>query len=78
MKLTLESTSKIVQVEGPDGGLVPARLWEGTTADGIPVIALVTRVAVKLEHDLEAFHRDLVEQRPPSAEARAWPNRLVL
>jgi hypothetical protein len=74
MKVTLESTTKIVEVNG-----VPARCWEGKTDSGIPVIALITRIAVPNGHPTEQFERELLEQRPPTAElSRAFDARLVI
>lgn len=73
MKIALESTTRIVQLNG-----VPARIWEGTTESGVHVIAFVTRVAVRDDQDTSQFERELQECRPPSADARAFPTRLVL
>jgi hypothetical protein len=41
LKLILENTSKIVELNG-----VPARVWEGKTESGIACHAFITRVAV--------------------------------
>ena len=76
MRMTLENTSKIVELNG-----VPARIWEGCTESGIPVVAFVTRVAVAEGQAAEAyaeFERELRATRPPSAEAAAIPARLIL
>jgi hypothetical protein len=73
MKATLESTSKIVQLNG-----VPARIWEGTTQRGIRFHAYVTRVAVHETLDVSEFEAELREERKPSAEVEAIPLRMVL
>lgn len=75
MKLTIESTSKLVTLDG-----VPARIWEGTTEGGIPVFCYVTRVAVHRGEDQAQFVAELgSEHRPPrNADIDAIPNRLVL
>lgn len=73
MKITIESTTKIVELDG-----VPARVWEGRTESGIAVICYVTRVQVDKSADCSQFERELQEQRAPSPEARAIPTRLVL
>ena len=76
MKITLESTTKIVELNG-----VPARIWEGKTATGTPVICLVTRVAVAADLPQEVhdqFTDELQECVPPSAEPAAWPARMAL
>ncbi len=76
MKLTIESTSKIVALNG-----VPARMWEGQTETGIPVHAYVTRIAVKEGRpgsDYVQFETELQEQRKPSADIEAIPLRMIL
>lgn len=76
MKVTLEPTTKIVDVNG-----VPARIWEGTTQSGIRVHAYVTRIAVPTDapaHVLAQFEGELQETRAPSADVAAIPARLVL
>jgi hypothetical protein len=61
MKVTLESTDKIVHLKTPSG-LVPARIWEGTTESGIAVHAFITRVAVHKDLDQTQFERELLEK----------------
>ncbi len=73
MKVTLESTTKLVNVNG-----VPARVWEGTTESGIPIHAYITRVAVGIDDDQAQFERELQECRAPSAAVAAIPTFLVL
>ncbi len=76
MKMTLENTSKIVELNG-----VPARIWEGRTESGITVVAFVTRVATgegQPPHIYAEFERELQATRPPSAEVAAIPARLIL
>lgn len=75
MKVTLESTTKIVELNG-----VPARLWEGKTDTGIAVHAFITRIAVdKDEPDTQQFETELRECIPPSANvARSYPTSLIL
>ena len=66
MKLELESTDRIVEVNG-----VPARLWEGRTASGIPVTALIVQLAVHQDQDQSQFQAELLETKPPSPMAEA-------
>jgi hypothetical protein len=78
MKVTLESTSKVVELNG-----TPARIWEGTTERGVPVFAFITRIAPAIENpppDVCAeFEADLMATRAPSAAiSAAIPSRLVL
>lgn len=75
MKITIESTTKLVTVNG-----VPARIWEGHTESGIPAHCYVTRIAAPNTPglDLAEFERDLQEHRAPSAEVAAIPLRFIL
>jgi hypothetical protein len=73
MKLHIESTTKIVTLDG-----VPARIWEGTTEAGIAVHCYVTRIAVRQEDDAADFERELAEHRAPTADVVAIPLRLLL
>lgn len=73
MQVQLESTEKIVQLNG-----VPARIWEGHTAAGVPCHAYVTRIAVSESVDSSEFERELQQHAPPSAEIQAIPLRLVI
>lgn len=73
MKITIESTSKIVQLNN-----VPARIWEGKTESGIPVHCYVTRIAVDGDQDCAQFQEELQEHKPPSAEIEAIPLRMIL
>lgn len=81
MKITIESTSKVVHIQSSSGDSVPARIWEGTTERGTPVHCYVTRIAVDKEASAEAlndFERDLKETRAPSAAVQAIPLRLII
>ena len=73
MRITIESTTKVVTLNG-----VPARIWEGRTESGVPVHAYVTRIAVERTEDTAEFERDLQEHRAPSPEVEAIPLRLLL
>lgn len=78
MKLTIESTTKVVEFD-LNGAKVPARIWEGQTDTGIPVHCFVTRVAVQKDLDCTQFEKELQEHRPPSAEIdRVYPLRMIL
>ncbi len=76
MKLILEPTSKVVEING-----VPTRIWEGNTEGGVPVEAFITRVAVPTnqpEAVREQFRQALTQVRPPSAATEAYPLRMTL
>lgn len=79
MKITIESTDKIVEFE-IDGARVPARAWEGKTEAGVPVLAFITRISPQT-HDREAndaFARELTETRKPTMVPTAINMRLIL
>ena len=74
MKITIHSTSKIIQFNG-----LPARIWEGETESGIKIHCYITRVAIdKTELRTEEFERELQEQKPPSVEVQSIPLRLII
>lgn len=73
MKITIESTTKIVKLNGVD-----ARVWEGSTESGIPVHCYIVRVAVDKEFDTTQFERELQEHAAPSPAIQAIPLRMVL
>jgi hypothetical protein len=58
---------------------MPARLWEGETANGIACHAFITRIAVAKDADATEFERELQEHRPPSPQLQTvYDARLVL
>ena len=63
MKIAIESTTKVVEVNG-----VPRRIWEGHTESGIALHCFITGLAVENALDLSEFERELEEQSPPSIE----------
>ncbi len=73
MKLTIESTTQTVFVNGAE-----CRVWEGVSENGTPVQCLVVRIAADKGADLAQFERELQEQRPPRTEQMAFPLRMVL
>ena len=73
MKITIENSTKIVELDG-----VPARIWEGATESGIKVHCFVTRI-VPLQHERYwEFEKELSEMRRPSVLAQAIPLKMVL
>lgn len=77
MELQLHSTTKIVTLV-IDGKSVPARVWQGHTASGIPVHAFITRVAVHESLDQREFERELEAHAAPTPEIAAIPLRMIL
>lgn len=73
MKITIESTTKIVNANGID-----CRVWEGDTESGIKVECLIPRIAARASQDLSQFEAELKECRQPSADAQAFPARMIL
>lgn len=72
MKITIESTSKIVHVGG-----VTARVWQGQTEAGVAVTCLIHRIAVDRKENCEQFERELQETVAPNGEV-LWPLRMFL
>lgn len=82
MKITIETTSKIVQLKTADG-TVPARIWEGKTERGTPVHCFVTRICPSIpepvpEEIVSEFAKDLAEQAAPSAAVQGIPFRFFI
>lgn len=76
MRVSIESTSKVVEVNG-----VPARIWEGKTESGIPVMCCIALISPLIDRDSPSqaeFQRKLKETRAPSAEVEAIPLRMIL
>lgn len=74
MRVTLHSTTRIVEVNG-----VPGRVWEGTTDKGVTVYAVITRIAAASSANLSDFERELQECAPPTGPSMTvFPTRMVL
>jgi hypothetical protein len=74
MKITIESTTMIVEANG-----VQCRVWEGETEHGVKIQCLIPRIAAKKGQDLTQFEAELKEQAPPSADAiQVFPLRMIL
>lgn len=80
MKITLESTTKIVNVTLAAAPLhsIACRVWEGQTESGIKVSALIPRIAALATDDLSQFEAELEEQAQPTEASRAFPLRMVI
>lgn len=78
MRVTLEPTDRIVDVETDRGGVVRGRVWQGTTDTGHDVAFVVVRVATPAGGDLTEFEQSLVPVTPGRTAREAFPNRLVL
>jgi hypothetical protein len=83
MRIALTSTTKMVELETPDGGHVQARLWEGTTDSGIPVHAFITRIAPSIESPsldvTKQFDDELTSCAPVSRRLdRSYDARMLL
>jgi hypothetical protein len=73
MKVTIESTTKIVSLNG-----IPARIWKGKTEEGQKVHCFITRIATPLDSDQDEFMKELTRTSVPSAELEAYPIRLLI
>lgn len=80
MIVHLTSTSRVIEVVDERGD-VEGRVWEGTTESGIPIFAVVTRIAVREDHDLSRFEAELerkADHHPSPESFEAIPSRLIL
>ena len=74
MKIIIESTTKIVDLNG-----VPARIWEGATESGIKVHCFVTRIAIdENEPHIEEFTAELQQHNPPTAAMEVYPLSMII
>jgi hypothetical protein len=75
VKITVESTSKIVEFNG-----IQCRVWEGRTERGVPMVAFIARVAVERDQDAGQFEAELREtpQPKPSEDVAAFPFRMLI
>ena len=81
MKLTLQSTTKIVMIKpNPLSDGVQARVWEGTSESGIKVHCYITRVELPAVESEKAdeFRAELEQCKPPSVEIAALPFSFIL
>lgn len=74
MKLTLTPTETIQLVDGS-----PARKWEGTTEQGVPVMAFIRAVQPQTNDPayLRAFEKDLQSLPTPKKELVSFDMRFV-
>lgn len=84
MKITIESTTKIVELI-VKGVPVRARVWQGYTASGVPVQAFIMRIAPEIPtsdpriDELTAeFERDLQRQADQRPSVEAIPLRFFI
>jgi hypothetical protein len=84
VKITIESTTKIVQLQMGDHS-VPARVWQGETESGVPVQCFVTRIAPEIPNthpDIDRltveFETELQRQADPRPSVVAIPLRFII
>lgn len=80
MRITIESTSKIVSLDG-----IPCRIWEGETERGVPCHCFIPLIAPTLDqHDpanagkFAEFDRDLLQAKHPTEAMDVYPTRMIL
>jgi len=78
MKITIESTTKIVELKTANGASLPARVWEGKTDTGVEVIAFITRIAVSNDFDHEQFQKELQSCKVPTSAVQAFDMRYFI
>jgi hypothetical protein len=79
MKITIESTTEVVLLSATALAVpIVCRVWEGLSEGGVKVQCLIPRIAVSPGEDTSVFDAELIKQRAPSAEVRAFPLRMIL
>lgn len=76
MRLTIEPTTKFVELNG-----VPGRIWEGQNDEGLKVVLVVSLVQPQSIEpmDLEAFERELRPRKPPRTLGGVeMPSRMIV
>jgi len=66
MKITIESTDTIVELNGVD-----CRVWEGMTAKGIKCHCLVAGIEPEQTTDLWEFEQELLEMAAPEIRVKS-------
>lgn len=82
MKISVESTTKTVTLE-INGAAIPARVWEGHTDQGTPVMCFITRIAPTIpepvpQNILDEFAASLKECASPTPAVQAISMRMIL
>lgn len=54
MQIQIESTDQLTELDG-----VPCRVWNGTTAAGVPCLVFVHRIAVSNDENQQQFDAEL-------------------
>lgn len=71
MKITMESTSQIVNFRG-----IECRMWEGFTGHGVHCFALIPTIAVHNNEDRSQFESELIEQHQTPSNSQVFESRL--
>lgn len=71
MRITLESTPEIVNLDGRR-----CRVWRGRNSAGVPVVAYIAALRVDAADPCGQFERELLERREPTL-APARPERVL-
>lgn len=78
MKITIESTDRIIPIEHAGLPHMEGRLWQGKTDKGIEVQCVIVRIATPAQgSDLSQFRSDLQECVSPWLP-EAFPARMVI
>lgn len=82
MKITIESTTKIVTVSQRSSSAmesgIQCRVWEGVTERGVKVQCLIPRIAALKDQDLAQFEAELQEQSAPTSGVQAFPLLMII
>lgn len=72
MKITIESTSRIVTVNG-----IECRVWQGESERGVRVQVVISRIAADGGQDCSQFDQELREHAAPTG-VQAFPLRMLI
>lgn len=78
MRITVDSTDKLVTLFQGTSRELLCRIWEGATEHGVPVQCMIIRVAAPVEFNQAEFEHDLQETRPPQMQPEAFPLKMVI
>jgi len=80
MKIIIQNTDKIVELDGEGFRGVPARIWEGETESGVPVTCFITRIVPKTRDEAvnAQFAAELREVKTPTQYAEGIPSRMFI
>lgn len=72
MKITIQSTDKVIHLNG-----APTRIWEGATENGLPIVCLVSELTGDFDGPYDEFERYPNKHTLASPAAERFALRMV-